>query len=579
MTGDYYLPQECWECVIRFLNTDDDDRNLEPLSLVSKQLFSIINRVRISLTFYKQDITISNDRGLRFSCSLPNTILCRLFQRFTNLTSLNFTYFRGDLNKVLLQISFFPLKLKSLNLSNHSTIPQNGLRALSQKITTVTSLTCSHIIFIHKYDFYIIVDCYPFLEELDLSFPKHIDKNTNILPSELPKLRKVNLSGDYYIDDSFLFDLCKNCKFLEEVTVLDSKNLTHVGIDSAIRERPNLKSLSISFSKNVGRMYVKSELINSLKCLKGLTCLNLSFSCISDKMLSSLAEKGLPLKKLVLKHCSDYSYAGIFCLLSKYQFVQHLDLQYSSFLNDDHVAELSSFLRYLASINLSECSMLTESSLFALVRNCRFLNEIRMEYTSIGNLCEENHGFVVNTQVKSLHLAHNSLMKIENIKNFASICPNLRVLDMSYCFRISEGIVEVLRRWQIMDLILNLASCPRINLLGTNFQFTKLEVLNLSNSEVDNKTLHVISKSCCRLLQLDLEHCYHITDKGVRKAILNFSQIREINLRHCHSVDPNVDSWTTIVLSRPSLRKIMTPRIFPSCKKWKPALDHGCLVC
>jgi F-box/leucine-rich repeat protein 2/20 len=202
-----------------------------------------------------------------------------------------------------------------------------------------------------------------------------------------------------------------------------------------------------------------------------------------------------------------------------------------------------------------------------------------MEYTSIENFCVENYGFVVNPQVKSLHLAHNSLMKIENIEIFASVCPNLLVLDMSDCHRISEGFVEVLRQWQIMDLILSLASCPRINLLGTNFQFTKLEVLNLSNSEVDNKTLYVIAKSCCRLLQLELEHCYHITDKGVRKAILNCTQLREINLRHCHNVDPHVDSWMTIVLSRPSLRKIMTPRIFPSCKKWKLAFDHGCLVC
>jgi F-box/leucine-rich repeat protein 2/20 len=70
------------------------------------------------------------------------------------------------------------------------------LRALSQKITTLTPLTCSHIIFIHKYDFFIIADCYPFLQELDLGFPKHIDRNTNILPSALLELRKVNLSGN-----------------------------------------------------------------------------------------------------------------------------------------------------------------------------------------------------------------------------------------------------------------------------------------------------------------------------------------------------------------------------------------------
>jgi F-box/leucine-rich repeat protein 2/20 len=57
---------------------------------------------------------------------------------------------------------------------------------------TLTSLTGS----VTKTDIVLIAQCFPFLEELDLDFPKAIDRDTNILPLALPKLRKINISGN-----------------------------------------------------------------------------------------------------------------------------------------------------------------------------------------------------------------------------------------------------------------------------------------------------------------------------------------------------------------------------------------------
>jgi F-box and leucine-rich repeat protein 2/20 len=325
-------------------------------------------------------------------------------------------------------------------------------------------------------------------------------------------------------------------------------------------------------------MYATSKMINSLRNLKGLTCLDLSSLRISDHLLSSLAKEGLPLKRLSLKNCTDYSYGGIFCLLSKCQFLQHLDLQYSFYLNDQYVVGLSTVLGSLVSINLSHCHI-TELTLLSLVRNCPFLSEIIMEYSDIGKLCDKNSNslmdFVVYPQVKSLHLARNPLLK--NVKMLASLFPNLQVLDLRYCCCISEGIVEVLRYCKIIHL--DMRSCSTLNLLSMNFQVPKLEVLNLSKTKINDETLYVISKSCCGLLQLDLERCDHITEKGVRHIVENCSRLREINLWDCHNVCADVNLWMMIVISRPSLRKIMTPSHFrPSDDKWKPLLNHGCLV-
>ncbi|XP_058783488.1 F-box/LRR-repeat protein 3-like [Vicia villosa] len=523
------LPEDCWEHVFKlFLNQEGDHQFLQSLSMVSKLFLSMTSRYRVSLT-------ISNQ-------TLP--FLPRLLQRFTNLTSLNISCFSGDRNTLLYQISCFPLQLKSLNLSNHPTIPMNGLRVFSQKITTLTSLICSNIGHIRKTDLSLIANCFPLLEELDLRTPKFIDLYEDFeirdFTLALPKLRKVNLSGIYYINDSSIFHLCKNCKHLEEIVMIKCECLTHTGIALALRERPTLKSFAITIFEKVEGMVISLELINSLRSLKCLSNLDLSFSRISDELLSSLAAEHLPLKRIVLGHCSNYSYAGIFNLLYQSQFLQHLDLQNATVLNDYRAAKLSSFLINLKSINFSYCWNLTEKTLFALVKSCPFLDEIRMEYTSIGKLNVEKYSslmdFVVEPPLKSLHLSTNPWLNDESIKTFASIFPNLQLLDISSCRAISDGIVEVLRRSSKIKH-LNLTSCSKVNLHGINFQIPKLEVLKLSMTKIDDETLDVISRSCCGLLQLDLKQCLNITKKGVKQIVENCKQLREINLQYCSKID------------------------------------------
>jgi F-box and leucine-rich repeat protein 2/20 len=204
-----------------FLKDGGDSRYLESLSLFSKQFLSITNRLRFSLTI----------------CNPTLPFLPKLLHRFLNLTSIDFTHFSGDLDALLSQISCFPLKLTSLNLSNQPTIPTKGLQAFSQKITTLTSLKCSNIVHLRNYDLILISKCFPFLEELDLSDPVDVDVLGNVMP--LPRLRKVNLSGHSRINKLFLLNLCKNCEFLEEIVMLECKFITIDVVslfDSAIRE-------------------------------------------------------------------------------------------------------------------------------------------------------------------------------------------------------------------------------------------------------------------------------------------------------------------------------------------------------
>ncbi|XP_039690652.1 uncharacterized protein, partial [Medicago truncatula] len=232
MTSDLYLPDECWECIFKFLFKDgDDDDNrcsFKSLSLVSKQFLSISNCLKFSLTIYDP----------------TPPFLCDLFPRFSNLNSLDLRCYYGDLDSLLFQISRFPLNLTSLNFSDQDIFPADGLRAFSKNITTLTSLTCYHLETLNSTHLFLIADCFPLLEELDLSYPVKINYRSNLLDGleaislSLFKLRKVDLSRHCYINDQSLFHFINNCKLLEEVIVIFCPRITIACIASAYRKRP-----------------------------------------------------------------------------------------------------------------------------------------------------------------------------------------------------------------------------------------------------------------------------------------------------------------------------------------------------
>ena len=288
-----------------------------------------------------------------------------------------------------------------------------------------------------------------------------------------------------------------------------------------------------------------------------LTCLDLSFSCIFVYLLCSLALEALPLRKLVLQGCFDYSYYGIYCLLSKSPFLQHLDLQDAMFLNDQRINYLWAFLGDLVSININGCNKLTNAAFFSLLRNCPLLSEIHMESTQLGIGSRPSLNLVVYHQLKSLHLANNSHLQDEDINMFAFMFPNMQLLDLSSCDDIC--IVKVSKTCCSIRH-LKFAFCPRAKVFLTNVGPSNLEVLNLSHSRIDDQVLHEISKIFHRLLQLDLKHCYHVTEKGLRLALENCTHLREINLQHCRKMSTKIVSW--MIFSRPSLRKIKAPPHF-----------------
>lgn len=567
------LPEECWELIFKLI----EHRHFASLSLVCKRFLSLTNRLVVRLLI--SDSTL--------------LLLPQLLRRFPRLRIIDLSEFHGDVDALLSLIAKSGLDLQSLCVSNQKRLPINGLRVLGSKMTNLRCLNCSKNGTLQDNDLGLIAQSFPYLEELDISYPEHgygyssnglpdwsrssrpiSDTGIYSLSEKLKGLRKINLSGNYFITDKSLDYLSMNCALLSEFFVHHCDFITPNGIALVLRRCANLNSLSIS---GIGLSFVNLSFKEPFLCTKALCAVDFSDLIISDKLLYSMAEACLPLNKLILSHCRNFTFNGILALLCKHQSLQYLDLEAAIFLTDEYMCELSKFLGSITFLNLSMCNGVTNSTFSNLTMNCPLLNEVKMVGTSLGAK-DFTTGFVANPRVKSLSLAQNSSLCNDTIKRVAFICPNLSLLDLSNCVNITEeGVLEVLKRCsQIRYLGIN--QCCGIKNLSIDFELSNLEVLCARGLDIDDDGLATIGNRCQRLLQLELVDCFNVTAKGVKEVVQKCRLLREISLKWCNNVNVDVVAW--MVFSRPSLRRIVPPQGFvPTESQRNLFLRHGCLVC
>jgi F-box/leucine-rich repeat protein 2/20 len=291
-----------------------------------------------------------------------------------------------------------------------------------------------------------------------------------------------------------------------------------------------LEELDLSYPKRCKKYasYVDGVEALSLALIK-LRKVNLSGFPINNQSLFHLFNNCKYLEEVIILKCDEITSEGLASALRERPTLTSLSFSITPsnpelFTTSQFIDSLVS-LKDLVSINLGGCPNLTKSALFTLTKNCPSLSVIKME--RIGSKSVHKSEFGEYLQLKSLYLGENSWLSDESIIMFASVFPNLELLDLKYCNRISEGICQVLRKCRKIRH-LNLAGCSRVKLLGISFVVPNLEVLNLSYTNVDDKTLYVISKSCCGLLKLLLECCNGITEKGVKHVVENCTKLRKI---------------------------------------------------
>ncbi|KAH7864519.1 hypothetical protein Vadar_030494 [Vaccinium darrowii] len=312
-----YFPDECWELIFQKLG-EDHERDLDSISLVSKQFLSISNRVKHSLTLDMNAETLH----------LLLNILTNILRRFRHIKSIvistNIHKSIHDpiaVDGVLDQIarSGVLLNLQTLRFRCHIEVLRDGFRALALSMVMKNNLKvldCSGVISMQDKDLILIADLFPQLEELRIHAARrsHDDKvvvritddGVDALALKLKELKEIVFSCDSnacFITDKSLISLSTNCVKLRKIHLdIRSTNEHNVSEDRmgfVMQHSTNMTSLSLdllSLQPSASPFAIGNGFTNA----KNLHSLTLGQALISDKHISLLAKAYPPLKKLEL---------------------------------------------------------------------------------------------------------------------------------------------------------------------------------------------------------------------------------------------------------------------------------------
>ncbi|PSS07548.1 F-box/LRR-repeat protein [Actinidia chinensis var. chinensis] len=572
------LPDECCELIFtRLLH----DYHLESPSLACKRFLSIINSLRTHFTITHPTIFIHGT-------------LSKLFRRFPNLKSIDLSSFGGDLDRAILEIAASNLNLKILNLSGNKRLPLEGLKLLGWRMKNLKVLSFSCFRTFRDVELHAVADSMPCLEELDICYlvndlgsdpqlralsPGEVgltDGGIVYLSARLKGLRRIDISGNEFLTDKSLFALSSNCVLLEKIVVLNCSLVTPNGIEFVMRNSPNLSSLSVR-GIIMGRWGMHLSFTDhSLTSTRNLSVLDIYDSVIHDDYLHLLAKAGFPLKKFTLAGCSSFTLSGISSLLNTYRSLEHLALTRIVFFTDKEMCDLSRYLSAVVTIVLDFCSNLTESTFFALAKNCPLLRNIHMVGTNLGGR-DSTADILMNPRIKSVKLGKNLNLTDECLRKVAYVCSGLETLDVSCCKGITEkGIANFFKDGsKIRHLVIT--DCWEIKNIGAGFELPKFEVLQAIRTGINDEGLAIIGNRCCGMLTLNLECCLGVTVVGLEAIVTNCKRLRELNLKWCVNVRMGTADW--MVFSRPSLRKLVVPcSSLPTESQRNLLLRHGCLV-
>ncbi|KAL9238560.1 hypothetical protein vseg_012962 [Gypsophila vaccaria] len=559
------IPEEIWDQIISLLH---NDRYLEPLSLVSKTFLSITNRLKKTLIISNPTISF-----------LPS-----LLRRFPNLTHICFRHLDGEVGPIVELIAQFELSIVSLDVSNcGGEFPSEAIRELAS--SSMRMLNLSNCVGVSDSHLAVIAEVMVNLEELDVSDPRDeydssnggsggagiTDYGVEVIAGSLVNLRKVNLSGNYFVSDKSVVSLVEKCDNLEDIVVKNCTFVTQNGVAFACRNCRNLRVVGV-----LGMDFVVAEISDAFVCARNLSVLEFSYMNVSDGLLYAVVKACIPLKKLTLYHCKEFTFSGVLTLLCKYNSLEYLALEGVYWVTDRTIIDISKFLRRASTVKLNFCSKVTSSSLFTVLKNCPMLSSLEMEKTNLGKQeFAVNHAR--NVQIRALCLGANKTLSNECLEQISMSCPNLELLDVSDCPAISrKGIGEVVRSCTSLRHLL-ISGSGAIKGLGIDKKLPNLEVIQASGSGLNDDGLIMIARKCPGLVKLDVMGCSGVTSKGVKEIISWCQRLREINLSWCRVMGNDIVAW--MVFTRPSLRKIFPPHGVNITEDERSLfLQHGCSV-
>ncbi|KAI8570332.1 hypothetical protein RHMOL_Rhmol01G0026300 [Rhododendron molle] len=416
--GHGHIPDDCWELIFEKVR-QDDERDLDSISLVSKRFLSISNRVKHSLKV--------NDETLSF--------LSKFFQRFRHIETIVVdTYACKDIDGLVDLITLSGLlNLQAIKFSWCSTIHRRygfkALVALDKKMkNNLKVLDCSGLVCTQDNDLVLIADLFPRLEELKIRAETNVTaritgEGVDALASKLKDLKEFVFTG-MSVDTGRA-----NTRILA---------LTDTGISDLAEHLSNLIFIDVQGVLSC----LVSPFTPSRKVALHLKYLRWRWTVPGPK------------KKEVDTFSPDF--------LPKNYRMRHLDVTGVRWLTDMTLMNFGQVCPNLQFLGVSHCMPLTNFGIGEVLRICPAITQLSIDSVKVSDVFGRyfvNHSIV---NLKTLR-ARSTQINDKGMAMLGNRCQNLQYLDIGCCNKVTDkGVMEVVRNCaRLRDILLG--GCERVS--------------------------------------------------------------------------------------------------------------------
>ncbi|KAK9700524.1 hypothetical protein K7432_012150 [Basidiobolus ranarum] len=144
--------------------------------------------------------------------------------------------------------------------------------------------------------------------------------------------------------------------------------------------------------------------------------------------------------------------------------------------------------------------------------------------------------------IQSLNLTDGQeLVTDATIKALACFCPNLKRINLSSCFNITDNsLVDILEACSHSLESINLNGCSKITDNGValiGLKCSRVESVNLAGChEITDSTIISISEGCRSLKQLRISDCSSVTHKSILTLVLNCPRLQWLDIARIGSM-------------------------------------------
>ncbi|KAM7210380.1 SCF E3 ubiquitin ligase complex F-box protein grrA [Rhypophila decipiens] len=268
------------------------------------------------------------------------------------------------------------------------------------------------------------------------------------------------------------------CSRVERLTLTNCKGLTDTGLIALVQNNSHLLALDISMDDQISEASINA-IADNCKRLQGLNVSHCRM--ISNESMVKLAQNCRYIKRLKLNHCEQINNEAVIAFAENCPNILEIDLQQCTCLTNEPITRLLTKGQSLRELRLANCELIDDGAFLSLPYDMTF--------------------------------------------------ENLRILDLTFCQRLTDRAVE-----KIVD------AAPRLR----NLVLAKCR--NLTDASA-----YAISKLGKNLHFLHMGHCIHLTDDAVKRLVKYCTRIRYIDLGCCSNL---TDDSVMRLAELPKLKRI-----------------------